>query len=195
MINRNKTDVAREKYGNYFYINLIGYPIINRDSWIINHVYVPASNSPPILVSDNGKLIEVYNDVKEKVELLQSKSGVLNIVYETVKSLMKNKPSDENESIIKKIENPDREFTYLNEYLSEGVGVCKHFALASAALLELLRMDGLINGHGYVRRQVTEHGGHAWCTYVNSGGDEFVIDVGLEVLARMSEARKYYPYY
>lgn len=78
---------------------------------------------------------------------------------------------------------PDGTKFALNNYLIEGVGVCRQMALVAGTLLEMLKDDGRIFGEVSIERsqewnpRKEEYSGHQWVRYTNSAGRVFILDV------------------
>ena len=188
-IYRDKTKIAMKKK-----VNIIpGYHIITRDTGVLNGAYVPASNSPVIYVFWSSTLNKMYNKV---INQMHGKQGLLNIVYDVVKEQTK---VYEPKQIINKIREIEkgRESVTLEEILRVKAGICKHDALACAALLEKLKEDGHVSGTARVHRQTVYdgkyNGGHAWCHYTNSVGKKFILDVAIGYVGPIEGGK--YPYF
>lgn len=75
----------------------------------------------------------------------------------------------------------------LDVFSSEGVGVCRHRALAAGAIIEKFQEDGILTGEVSIDRNSIGKYGHAWVRYENSGGDVFVIDPTQEKIKSLEE--------
>ena len=76
----------------------------------------------------------------------------------------------------------------LNNYIRDGVGVCRHQALLCGYLLERLVAEHHLSGTVSVdRNQVEGLGGHAWARYTTSGDKVIVLDVAQDYLGRLND--------
>ena len=75
----------------------------------------------------------------------------------------------------------------LDVFSEEGVGVCRHRALAAGAIIEKFQEDGILTGEVSVDRNSRGKYGHAWVRYENSGGNVFVIDPMQEKIKALEE--------
>jgi len=116
-----------------------------------------------------------------------NKGKILKSVFEVVKETMKPSEVKVSEIIEKSGVSGDRKIA-LDVFIKEGVGACRHRALACAALLELFKRNGYIQGTPSVDRNSTELGGHAWCRYTNSAREVFILDPTLSFLGSLEEA-------
>ena len=94
---------------------------------------------------------------------------ILDAVYEVVSAAM---PYDDEavEKIVSETGNDNDGKIALDYFIQEGKGVCRHQALACAALLERFKDEGYIRGTASVDRNSDTRGGHSWCRYTNSEG-------------------------
>lgn len=75
----------------------------------------------------------------------------------------------------------------LDIFAKEGVGVCRHRALAAGAMIEKFQEDGVLTGEVSVDRNSIGKYGHAWVRYENSAGDAFVIDPMQDTIGRLED--------
>lgn len=75
----------------------------------------------------------------------------------------------------------------LDVFSREGVGVCRHRALAAGAMIEKFQEDGILTGEVSIDRNSRGKYGHAWVRYENSAGDTFVIDPMQEKIKALEE--------
>lgn len=80
----------------------------------------------------------------------------------------------------------------LDEYIKEGVGVCRHRALATGAVIEQFQEDGHLTGEVSVDRNARGVSGHAWVRYENSTGDIYILDPMQDVAAPLEETEDEY---
>lgn len=186
----NKTNLMEKRLN----INGVyqGRPIISRDSKIDGGVYLGQGEREAIVVdySKSPKLRELYEIAKGKsVEGgAINKKRILRAVYDSVKEAMP-KQSDEavNELIQKYNVEKDGKIS-LDVFLKEGVGVCRHDALACAVLLEQFKKKGIIRGKPSVDRNSNNRGGHAWCRYASDSGKVFILDVRQKYLGSLEDS-------
>lgn len=201
----NKTKLAQERLkemGLYeepdresktgFYL---GRPIIGRDTPINGGVYVGGGGREAIVVDDTEKgslLPDVYRELleirqKDMAKGRHFKEGILTDVFELVQKRLPYKYDSVNKIALEYRLGPDRK-VYLNVYLKEEAGVCRHQALLGAYLLERLGKEGKVGGKVSVDRNfVPGLGGHAWIRYTNSRGDVIMIDPARQIIAGLDE--------
>jgi hypothetical protein len=167
--------------------------IIHRDSKIDGGVYL-GQNQREAIVVDSKKypaLRKLYEKAKNKAMRngVIEKDKILQAVYETVAEAMPKQDDSAVEEIIHRYGVEKDGKISLDVFLLEDVGVCRHDALACAALLELFKEDGIIRGKPSVDRNSTSLGGHAWCRYTNSAGEVFILDVAQGYLGKLEKAQ------
>jgi len=188
MKKRLSGEISRGPDGREYYQ---GRPIIHRNTPVLGGVYLGAFPREAIVV-DSEKypaLNKLYEEAKRKAMDSAgrvNKGKILKSVFEIVKEKMEfnEKKVDK---ITKRLGGNDRKIA-LDVFIDEGVGVCRHHALACAALLELFKRNGYIQGTPSVDRNSTELGGHAWCRYTNSAREVFILDPTLSFLGSLEEA-------
>ncbi len=143
-----------------------GYRIIHRDSPVDPGVYI-GQNQREAIVVDSAKyprLRELYANAKSRasVEGKVIKDFVLRAVYNAVAEAMPRQGKNYVDSALKTIgfERPDV-LVPLDVFISNGVGMCRHDALACAALLEMFRKEDHTEGKPSVDRNSDYLGGHA----------------------------------
>jgi hypothetical protein len=79
----------------------------------------------------------------------------------------------------------------LGNYIEQGVGVCRHQGLLAAYLIERLIEDGKMKGSVHIERNtIPEYGGaHAWASYTDESGTDYVIDAAQSFVGTKKEAR------
>ncbi len=192
----NKTQRMQERLGVKDYYQ--GRPIIHRDSPVDGGVYLGEGQREAIVVDSEKypKLRELYKKAKTKA----TKGGtireeeILRAVYETVKEAMPNQNNEAVNNLISKAGLQRDRKVALDFFIENGVGVCRHYALACAALLELFKKKGWIGGKISVDRNATNLGGHAWCRYTNSAGQVIILDVARNYLGSLEKGNERWDY-
>jgi len=179
--------------GRDFYM---GRPIIHRDSEVDGGVYLGASEREAIVV-DSQKypgLKKLYQTARAKASIdgKTRKNLVLEAVFQAVKEAMPKQDEKAVEEIVKKYGAQNDGKISLDVFLNEGIGVCRHDALASAGTLEFFKKDGTISGKPSVDRNADSLDGkvqgHAWCRYLNSIGQVFILDIAQDFIGRLEKA-------
>lgn len=169
-----------------------GRPIIHRNTPVLGGVYLGASPREAIVVDPKKykELNKLYENAKRRAmdSVKVNRGRILKAVYDVVRETMRPNEAKVNEIIQRLKAGDDRKIT-LDVFIREGVGVCRHHALACTALLELFKRDGYIRGTPRVERNSTELGGHAWCRYTNSAGEVFILDSTLGFFGSPEEAK------
>jgi len=176
--------------------------LINRDTDVIGGVW--GGNEAEALVVDYDESKPFYDELLDEVKRRSSRPGengrpvidkkyVLNAVLETVRDKMRYSLEEESRIFQEYGGGQKDRKVSLAIYIAEGVGVCRHQALAAAAMLELLRREGVIKGSARVNRSVQwpeegEPGGHAWVRYTNSGNEVYIIDPAQNYIGPLEEA-------
>jgi len=178
------SDVDKELYqGRY---------IIHRDSSIDGGIYLGEGQREAIVVdSIDPRVRKLYELAKNRATIngIFIKGKLLRIVYDVVAETM---PRQDNYAVKKLVLREGLESdskVSLGVFLEEGVGVCRHDALACAVLLELFKNEGLIQGKPSVDRNYSiVFGGHAWCRYTNSAEERWILDVRQGYIGRLEDA-------
>ena len=161
-----------------------GRHIICRDSPVDKGVYLGGGQREAVVV-DSEKypaLKALYNKAKQKATLIGvvQKDLILDSVYETVSEAMSGSEADVEDFIFQLNIAKDKKVT-LDMFIEQGIGLCRHQALACAAILELFKKDGIIRGRASVDRNYVENwGSHSWCRYTNSLGYIYILDAALK---------------
>jgi len=195
----NKTQVMMDRLrkqgkienvgGKDFYL---GRSLIHRDSEVDGGVYLGQSEREAIVV-DSQK----YSGIRELYTVAKNKATengrirkdlILEAVFQTVREAMPKQDEKAAEDIAKRygVENDGK--ISLDIFIEEHLGVCRHDALLSAAILEQFKKEGIIDGKPSVDRNSNHLGGHAWCRYTNSGGEVFILDVAQKFLGKLKDA-------
>jgi hypothetical protein len=176
----NTTRLTKERLGldGDFYK---GRHLIRQDSSIDGGICLGTHPREAIVVDSqySPTLIHTYEIAKKKSTRQGKidKSRILKSVYEAVSEAM---PIQKNSEVIRLIDSHNAHndgVMSLEVFLREGVGVCRHDALACAFILERLGREGIVKGKPSVDKNYDEPSGHAWCRYTNSQGKVFILDV------------------
>lgn len=187
-----------------------GRSMIKRDSRIEGGVYYGTYGGEAIVV-DSEKRPQKYTELLGQVtEGSRNKQGAIDrsqVLEATFNAVSKNmKYSQEGvDKLLKEVAqaNGGQEFKdgtkiNLSEFLEDGVGVCRHQALATAWVLEKMKDQGYIRGQVSVDRNMTwspkgELEGHAWVRYTSNSGKVMILDVAQGYFGTLeeSEGRKH----
>ncbi len=204
MNNWNRTDLTVERLkaegkldadGKYQ-----GRFIIHKDSQILGGVYLGQGKREAIVVDPKyGGLPKLYELAKRKSreltadpetcddfywidsatgkETYHPKAALMG-TFAAVKETMPMQDDDAvREFLAKNNLNNDMKVT-LDSFLSAGLGVCRHDALACGAVLEMFQTNGHLPGWKMsVDRNSNHLGGHAWTRAQNPDGTVYVVDV------------------
>lgn len=153
-----------------------GRHIIERDSDIEGGVYLGGGEREAIVVdSEYGAIPELYEDTKDTAEeLAQENNSTINTyaplaAYRTVRDTLEFDKEEVNDLVERNNVEDDGKIA-LDMFLNNGVGVCRHAALATGTVLEHFQEDGYINGDISVDRNQDSRGGHAWVRYEDQNG-------------------------
>jgi hypothetical protein len=179
MADWNITYRVKIRVGGNFY----GRHVIGRDTPINEGVY-PGDYPREVIVVDFDKdpyLQDLYQKVIEAAtepDGTFNKGKVLSAVFTIVKDSMR---PDANgvERVVQEYGASNDGLILLGVFINNKVGVCIHYALACAVILERLRKEGYVRGKPSVDRNKTDLGKHAWCRYTNSAGEVFILDPAL----------------
>lgn len=195
----NKTQVMTDRLrkegkieavgGKDFYL---GRPLIHRDSEVDGGVYLGQSEREAIVV-DSQK----YSGIRELYAVAKNKATengrvrkdlVLEAVLQTVRDAMPKQDEKATKEIAKRYGAENDGKITLDVFIDEHTGVCRHDALACAAILEQFKKEGIIDGKPSVDRNSNHLGGHAWCRYTNSRGEVIILDVAQKFLGKLKDA-------
>lgn len=168
-----------------------GRPVISRNTPVDGGVYTSAGPSSPAIVVDSEKYPEINNLYKRAKKTAKNRffddiPPILHAVYATVDEVFSHRGDDKSEELEKSFKS-DQKVT-LDVFIKKGIGVCKHFALTSAALLEKFRREGLLKGKISLDRNTMEEGGHAWCRYTDPKGEVYILDLAQGFLGTLEDS-------
>ena len=126
--------------------------------------------------------------MKASEEGTVKKGLLLNAVFDSVKEAMPTQKNAEVEKLVDRVMAQKDVKVNLGVFLKEGVGVCRHDALACAFLLDQFKADGYISGKVSVDRNYVKGGSHAWCRYTNSVGEVYILDVAQNYFGTLKDA-------
>jgi len=178
-------------FDNYGYYNQGKY-FISEDSRIQNRVSPSLKGEliENLLVdfSKDKELESLYFKILTEIKENDfKKSMAIPIVYALAKSAMS--PNNEKvEELLGSKKLSIDELIPLGEFLKKEAGVCRHYALLCAAILERLIDEGHIEGKASVDRNYINNEGHAWCRYVNPKGEIIIIDPARDYLGNLEDS-------
>lgn len=173
---------------------MITLPIIRRDSPIIGGVCLGKNPREAFYVGPNSSALNgLKEEVKERA-LYQGKirrGNLLPSIYDTVKERLPYDLAKSDEIISKRVKTKDGLIS-LGEFIRGHAGVCRHQAVACAALIELLGKDPELrstNNHLRGKPSVDRNGypgfGHVWTRYTSYDGAIFILDVAKHFLGTL----------
>ncbi|MDP3954875.1 MAG: hypothetical protein Q8Q15_00740 [bacterium] len=176
-----------EPYGTERIGRFAGRPIITRDTPINGGVYLGSSAREAIVVDDRKypqELNAAYTELRRKMtEGVSRGRSVFECVYEVTKRTLDlpRRTGDVEERVDELVgsivsqSGPDAKVT-LNEFMREGIGICRHRALLAGYLIERLVKEGVLRGKVSVdRNYLPKQGGHAWVRWEGAGGNPIII--------------------
>lgn len=181
---------AEEEFGDKSYG---GRPLIGRDTVIHGGVYYGIYGGEAIVV-DPANDPDIYSNwMSAAADLIggpvSDERAALRAVFKTVSDRM---TYSENgvQATLEKVaqlsagrESRDGDKVDLSVFMHEGVGVCRHQALACGFILEAFSSEGILRGETRVLRNAIKspdpriYGGHAWTQYTTPSGFNIVLDV------------------
>lgn len=173
---------------------------IHRDSVIDGGVYEGLYGGEAIVV-DSDKYPDGISQAMDTVLSRITKSDgsvdkglVLGAVFDVVTASMRYDAAAVEDIFQRHGKGRDGVKLQLNEYISEGVGVCRHQALFAGLLLEMLQKRGLIRGRASVERNMMKdpndkdrYDGHSWVRYTNGAGDVWIVDVAQKRIQKLDD--------
>ncbi len=181
-----------------------GRPIIARDTPINGGVYpVVSHRRGEALVVDDKKypyeLDETYAKLLNKIRRLDPNSLALDALSKARKGDIENERLvlEELHNLVYDTLRYDLEATNklaqnfekiaINNYIYEGVGVCRTQAILSAYLIERLIDNGYLHGRVSVDRNLRHNvaGGHAWARYTDQNGQVWIIDPAQDYIGKL----------
>ena len=194
------TKAARASLGDEYLMR----PLIGRDDKIGGGVYYGTYSGEAIVIDPEKYPAQYERYYKKAVSRATSdghvsRSRILASVYETVHSEMAYSQEGVDQ-ILANFANkdgladfPDGEKVELSAFMSKGVGVCRHQALACAILLERFKEEGYIRGDISVDRSSRwdpkdgKADGHAWVRYIANNGQIMILDVAQDYIGRIED--------
>ncbi len=179
-------------------------PTISRDSDISGGVYEGAYGGEAIVV-DADKYPAINESLEEVMRRITTAEGkvdknqALGAVFELVSERMKYDMAAVDTIFRTAGHGRDGAKIALDTYINSGVGVCRHQALYTGALLEGLQKRGVLSGRASVERNEMKlddrdrFDGHSWVRYTNSAGNVYILDVAqqkIDTLDNLMQARR-----
>lgn len=184
-----------------------GRRVIVRDSPIDGGIFLGAKPREAVIVEfERSRHIKaLYGTIVGKISKgKHSDDHILNLVMdEVIKALPLDKGKNSEaivETYLKRHKLWSDGEVSLDVFVQKGIGVCRHYALLIAVLLERLVRDGLLNGSVSVDRNETETEGHAWCRFISERGKDRdivkVLDGARDIYetAPRAQAQRDWPY-
>jgi len=190
-------------------------PIIARDTPVNGGVYPVGGKGGEALVIDDKRypkqLNDVYRSVEERIKnTLGSESAVLGGLKQAIDQ--KAGHPGEGSMELKQLQAifaevfdtlkydleateelaRDSQKIALNDYISEGVGVCRTQAVLCAYLTERLIDNGMLNGRVSIDRNINkvidgDDKAHAWARYTDADGNVFILDPAQKYVGKLED--------
>lgn len=178
---RRLNNVVEEIDGCLYYMNR---PIISRDTPINGGVYLGSAKREALVVDfeKDVYLNNLYEEAKlgAKINGRVSKHLIIPSVYSSVKRSM---PSSKGyKLLLDRFDLRNDKKVYLGSFIAHRTGVCRHKALACAALLERFIKEGYLSGNVSIDRNNNGKSAHAWTRYTCNNGTVVILDVALGYL-------------
>lgn len=190
------TSKAREHFGDVFK----GRPLLGRDEDPRGKILYTLALGEAIVV-DPTKDPVLYNQWFSEVEDRAKAGGdsvqrgyVLHAVFDQVSEKMKYSQEGVEDLLKKYNATKDGDKIELSVFMEDGVGVCRHQALAVATLLYQAKDAGHIRGDISVDKSEQwspngDKGGHAWVRYTANDGDIHIVDVAQDFIGSLEDSR------
>ena len=164
-----------------------GREIIHRDSRIAGGVCLGANGREAVVVDWRQKaspgtttcLDALYTIAVERATLdgRFRRSRALQAVYETIDEHFIDRTPSAVERVNHRVGAGTDDKVHIDCYIAARTGVCRHMALACAAILERMVDEGLLRGKvSHDRNSIAGQGAHAWCRYTSSNGSIAILD-------------------
>lgn len=170
-----------------------GRHVIGRDTDIDGGVYLGGGEREAIVVdSEYGAIPELYEEAKEQAKNAASRADgrtkdyALFAAYDTVRDAVEF-DGEAVDNIVERNNVAEDGKIALDSFINNGVGKCRHQALATGAVIEQFQEDGYLTGDVSIDRNQDDRGGHAWVRYETSGGDIQIIDPTQDVFAPLEQ--------
>ena len=167
--------------------DLQGHAVIGHDRRISGGVYAGANEGREIISVEspwqkNGHLEIMYSKALSSATVngVVKRGFLLKAVYNIVSANFF--PYKRNSSAVRQVMKENNiepeQIISIEKFLSAKAGVCRHMAIACAALVERACDDGYLRGKVSIDRNTrTDHAAHAWCRYTSKSGIVFILDV------------------
>lgn len=175
-----------------------GRETIHRDSPIDGGVYEGTYGGEAIVVDSEKYPDGIDSALDTVMERITKPDGkidkglVFQAVYDVVDAAMRYDAAAV-EDIFQQNGGVDHTKIALNQYILDGVGVCRHQALFAGLLLESLQKRGIIRGRASIERNMVrnpnddQYDGHSWVRYTNSGGEVWILDVAQQRIGKLDD--------
>ncbi|MFH1106050.1 MAG: hypothetical protein V1731_02465 [Candidatus Aenigmatarchaeota archaeon] len=169
-----------------------GRRIIERDSPIDNGVYLGSGQREAVFVDfEKGvQLKKLYEQAKARATEgnVIDRSKVLKAVYDVVSEAMPNGDEKSINDLLTRYGVKKDGMIILDVFIGEKQGICRHYELASAALVERFIKNGILRGKVSVDRNETADAGHGWCRYTSRSGEVAILDAALGYFGLLKDA-------
>ena len=192
---------AQERIGKRRFLNR---HLIKRDTPVLDGVYIFQYSGEAIIVDANSPILQKLYDI-----IYQSSGwdehSIIKTTYDAIWLLFTKKQAEIDAQHQTDLAAPsyievvnelaeqfygDREVS-LDLFLETKIGVCRHRALAVAALLEMFKEEGLISGQISIDRSGKDEygdGGHAWARYTDEDGVVWILDASMDYFGRLMDS-------
>jgi len=186
--------------GTFYYQ---GRHIINRYSSINGGVCMGEGQREAFFIDFDDGTCPLASDLYGRVikDMVDQRKGdcsdddlALRLTYEHIKEAM---PFGNVRFLKELLKRFDRAYGLLNDktipidaFIANNVAVCRHYAVASAGILERLSQHHLIDGTARVNRNSMYLGGHAWCRYERKDGQVDIVDIMQEFQGPLKDSLK-----
>lgn len=182
----NRTDRVRDRLGDSIDERgrFKGRHVITRDTKIDKGIYISSGPFSEAIVVDSTRdtgITKLYADVLKRSRRFGFfKPGMaIDAVYNAVAEAMPVANSGRVGETIEKYGIMPEQKVELGIFLEEGIGMCKHYALACGIALELLARDAYLRGNARINRSHNGKDGHAWARFNRSNAAATIVDVAL----------------
>lgn len=191
-------------------VSSLGRPLIARDTPINKGVYLVQGGTVEVIVIDDEKypkqLNDVYHETTELVSTISEQGLITSAVANrygnsddpmirraldgTLVTVMRTLKYDIEKTNAIAPDKPQK--ITLNQYIDQGVGVCRTQALLSTYVIERMIREGKLGGRVSVDRNEDHQveGGHAWTRYTSEEGVVYIVDPAQNYVGTLEQSLK-----